>query len=39
VDDEAVDLALGVLADIPINTKRLVALLEEDDGEEEANED
>ena len=34
VDDEAVDLALGFLADISVNTRRIAALLEEDDGEE-----
>jgi hypothetical protein len=34
VDDEAVNLALGFLADISINTSRLVELLEGDDGEE-----
>jgi hypothetical protein len=34
VDDEAVNLALGFLADISVNTKRIVALLEENDGEE-----
>jgi hypothetical protein len=39
VDDQAVDLALGFLADIAVNTKRIATLLEEDDGEEETNED
>jgi hypothetical protein len=39
VDDEAADLALGFLADIAVNTKRIANLLEEDDGEEEATED
>jgi hypothetical protein len=34
MDEEAVDLALGFLADISINTLRIVELLEEDDGEE-----
>jgi hypothetical protein len=34
VDDEAVDIALGLLADIAVNTKRIATLLEEDDGEE-----
>jgi hypothetical protein len=34
VDDEAVNLALGFLADIAVNTERVVALLEEDYGEE-----
>ena len=39
VDDEAVDLGLGFLADIAVNTTRMVELLEEDDGEEETEED
>jgi hypothetical protein len=34
MDDEAVSLALGFLADISINTLRIVELLEESDGEE-----
>lgn len=34
MDDEAVNLALAFLADISVNTKRIVTLLEEDDGEE-----
>ena len=34
MDDEAVDIALGLLADIAVNTKRIATLLEEDDGEE-----
>ena len=34
MDDEAVNLALGFLADIAVNTERIVALLEEEDGEE-----
>ena len=33
-DEEAVNLALGFLADIVVNTKRVVTLLEEDNGEE-----
>jgi len=33
-DEEAVDLALGFLADIAVSTKRIVTLLEEDNGEE-----
>jgi hypothetical protein len=35
VDDEAVNLTLGLLADIAVNTKRIATLLEDDDGEEE----
>ena len=34
VDDEAVDIALGLLADIAVNTKRIATLLEEANGEE-----
>ena len=33
-DEEAVDLALGFLADIAVSTNRIVTLLEEDHGEE-----
>ena len=33
-DEEAVELALGFLADIAVSTKRIVTLLEEDNGEE-----
>ena len=32
--EEAVNLALGFLADLVVNTNRIVTLLEEDDGEE-----
>lgn len=34
MDDEAVNLALGLLPDIAVNTERMVAILEEDNGEE-----
>jgi hypothetical protein len=34
VDDEAVDLALGFLADIAVYTRRIVELLEGENGEE-----
>lgn len=34
MDDEAVDLTLGFLADIAVNTESIVVLLEEEDGEE-----
>ena len=33
-DEEAVNLALGFLVDIAVNTKRIVTLLEGTDGEE-----
>jgi len=33
-DREAVDLGLGFLSDIAVNTLRIVQLLEEDDGQE-----
>jgi hypothetical protein len=35
MDEEAVNIALGLLADIAVNTKRIATLLEENDGEEE----
>jgi len=34
MDDEAVSLGLGFLADIAVNTLRIVELPEEDDGQE-----
>lgn len=39
MDDEAVNLTLGFLADIPVNTEQIVKLLEDDDDGEEAEED